>query len=94
METIQAKVSERLLSKASRLFTGTLEGRVIEVLQNSRRAGATRVDITNQDGFVTVRDNGTGASHGLNVARCLRGHAAQSLQEIESRTLPLQNAGR
>ena len=60
METIQAQVSERLLSKASRLFTGTLEGRVIEVLQNSRRAGATRVDITSKDGFVTVRDNGSG----------------------------------
>ena len=60
METIQAQVSERLLSKASRLFTGTLEGRVIEVLQNSRRAGATQVDIANKDGVVTVRDNGSG----------------------------------
>ena len=60
METIQAKVSERLLSKASRLFTGTLEGRVIEILQNSRRAGATHVNIINKDGFITVCDNGIG----------------------------------
>ncbi|MCD6295987.1 MAG: hypothetical protein J7M30_02415 [Deltaproteobacteria bacterium] len=60
METIQAKVSERLLSKASRLFTGTLEGRVIEILQNSRRAGATHVNIINKDGFITVCDNGSG----------------------------------
>lgn len=59
-QKIQAQVSERLLSKASRLFTGTLEGRIIEILQNSRRAGATEVNITNKDGFVTVCDNGSG----------------------------------
>jgi hypothetical protein len=60
METIQARVSKRLLSKADRLFTGTLDGRIIEILQNARRAGATHVSITNKDGFVTVCDNGSG----------------------------------
>jgi len=60
METIQAQVSTRLLSKASRLFTGTLEGRIIEILQNARRAGATHVNIINKDGFITVCDNGSG----------------------------------
>jgi len=60
METIQAKVSKRLLSKADRLFTGTLDGRIIEILQNARRAGATQVSITNKKGLVTVRDNGSG----------------------------------
>jgi len=60
METIQAQVSKKLLSKTSRLFTGTLEGRIIEILQNSRRAGATHVNIINKDGFVTVCDNGGG----------------------------------
>ena len=60
METIRAKVNQRLLSKASRLFTGSLEGRIIEILQNARRAGATKVEITNTDGMVTVRDNGSG----------------------------------
>jgi hypothetical protein len=60
METIQAQVSTRLLSKASRLFTGTLEGRIIEILQNSRRAGATHVNIINKGGFITVCDNGSG----------------------------------
>jgi len=60
MQTIQAMVNPRLLSKANRLFTGTLEGRIIEVLQNARRAGATKVEIINQDGHVTVRDNGRG----------------------------------
>ena len=60
MQTIQAMVNPRLLSKANRLFTGTLEGRIIEILQNARRAGASKVEITNQDGLVTVRDNGQG----------------------------------
>ena len=60
METIQATVNPRLLTKASRLFTGTLQGRIIEILQNARRAGATKVEITNEDGFVTIRDNGRG----------------------------------
>ena len=60
MQTIQAKVSKRLLSKADRLFTGTLDGRIIEILQNARRAGATEVSITNKKGLVTVRDNGSG----------------------------------
>ena len=60
MHTIQAQVSSRLLSKADRLFTGTLEGRIIEILQNARRADATYVNIINKDGFITVRDNGDG----------------------------------
>ncbi len=60
MKTIQATVNTRLLDKASRLFTGTLAGRIIEILQNARRAGANEVHITNRDGVVTVRDNGRG----------------------------------
>jgi len=60
MKTIQATVNPRLLTKASRLFTGTLQGRIIEILQNARRAGATKVEITNEGGFVTIRDNGRG----------------------------------
>ena len=59
-DTIHATVNTRLLSKAHRLFTGTKNGRIIEILQNARRAGATRVEIINQDGQVTVRDNGRG----------------------------------
>jgi len=59
-ETICAKVNPRLLSKADRLFTGSIEGRIIEILQNARRAGATEVRITNKDGMITVADNGSG----------------------------------
>jgi len=60
MRTIQATVNPRLLTKASRLFTGTLQGRIIEILQNARRAGATTVEITNNNSFVIVKDNGKG----------------------------------
>ena len=59
-QTICAKVSLRLLTKADRLFTGTIEGRIIEILQNARRAKATEVRISNKDGFVTIEDNGCG----------------------------------
>ena len=59
-QTICAQVSQKLLSKASRLFTGSAEGRIIEILQNARRAGGTEVRITNKDGLVTVVDNGSG----------------------------------
>jgi len=60
MQTIQAMVNTRLLSKADRLFTGGLQGRIIEILQNARRAGATAVSIENRDGRVIVNDNGNG----------------------------------
>jgi hypothetical protein len=59
-QTICAKVSPKLLSKADRLFTGTIEGRIIELLQNARRAGATEVKITNKNNLVTIKDNGSG----------------------------------
>ncbi len=60
MQTIHAKVNPRLLFKANRLFTGSVNGRIIEIVQNARRAGATRVEILNRDGIVTVHDNGSG----------------------------------
>ncbi|NMC14832.1 MAG: ATP-binding protein, partial [Chloroflexi bacterium] len=59
-QTTCAKVSPKLLTKADRLFTGTIEGRIIELLQNARRAGATEVRITNKNNLVTVEDNGSG----------------------------------
>ena len=59
-QTICAKVNPRLLTKADRLFIGSVDGRVIEILQNARRAGATEVRISNKDGLITVADNGSG----------------------------------
>ncbi len=55
MKTIQAAVNPRLLTKASRFFTGSVTGRILEILQNARRGGATNVEITNHNGVVTVR---------------------------------------
>ena len=60
MKTIKAKVNKKLLAKADRLFTGTLSGRITEILQNARRAGATRVEIINSGGWVIIKDNGRG----------------------------------
>lgn len=65
--TICAQVNPRLLSKAGRLFTGSLRGRIIEILQNARRAGATTVTVTNEKGLVTVQDNGSGIDSFANL---------------------------
>ena len=59
-QTICAKVNPRLLTKADRLFIGSVDGRIIEILQNARRAGATEVRISNKEEIVTVQDNGSG----------------------------------
>ena len=67
MPTIQASVNARLLTKAGRFFTGTLEGRIIEILQNARRAGASSVEITHHADYVTVRDNGRGVDDFANL---------------------------
>jgi len=68
MRTIQATVNPRLLTKANRLFTGTLEGRIIEILQNARRAGATQVNIMNlPDGLVLVRDPAVKSGRSLQI---------------------------
>ena len=70
MTMISARVDQRILQKADRFFTGTTQGRIIELLQNARRAGATYVEITNAEridvkgkpttAIVSVRDNGSG----------------------------------
>ena len=57
---IRPTVNAKILKKADRLFTGSLDGRITEVIQNARRAGATSVSISNWDGKITVQDNGTG----------------------------------
>lgn len=64
--TIHAQVSPSILNKADRLFSNRLSAVFVELLQNARRANATRVDVetTAEDGHsrITVRDNGDGIS--------------------------------
>ena len=83
MDTIQAKVHSRLLSKAERLFTGTLDGRIIEILQNARRAGATEVHIVNENGRVTVHDNGRGIRDFSALLDLGRSGWDESLDQVE-----------
>ncbi len=40
---IRPTVNAKILKKANRLFTGSMEGRITEVIQNARRAGASTV---------------------------------------------------
>ena len=64
MQLIHARVSERILHKVDRLFTNRLTQIFVELLQNSRRAGATHVNVTasEKDGKTTIifHDNGSG----------------------------------
>jgi hypothetical protein len=64
MTTLLASVSAKILSKVDRLFTNNLNDILIELLQNSRRAGATQVDILTEPSgngtLITLRDDGKG----------------------------------
>ncbi len=57
---IRASIDNRALKRVTNFFNGTALDIMTELLQNARRAGATRIDITTtRDGF-TVADNGRG----------------------------------
>src|SRR5262249_28281745 len=65
--TIHARVGSGALDKADRLFRNDDTGTFVELLQNSRRAGATLVEVTiteldpsNISSVVTIHDNGRG----------------------------------
>lgn len=62
--TIQTAISPDAISRASRLFSGSALDALHELLQNARRAGATRiaVDLAEQDGqsWLCIRDDGCG----------------------------------
>ena len=66
MQTIEAKVSARILRKADRLFTNRLSQIFVELLQNARRAGASLVTVTtspsptDSTSLITFTDNGSG----------------------------------
>ena len=63
---IRPSVSPKTITKVTRLFNGTIGDILGELLQNSRRAGASRIDIAccaDQDGArLTLIDDGTGVA--------------------------------
>lgn len=62
--TIQTAVSQSMIHRVTRFFNHSAQDLLVELLQNSRRAGATRVDIDRFDlsdrAILVVRDNGNG----------------------------------
>jgi anti-sigma regulatory factor (Ser/Thr protein kinase) len=64
LQTFKAQVSDNILTKVDRLFTNRLQAILIELLQNSRRAGASHVDVVaaEVDGrtLISITDNGSG----------------------------------
>lgn len=62
--TIRTTVGSSIISKVGRLFNGTASDVLHELLQNARRAGATRVDIetlaTDRGPVLRIRDDGRG----------------------------------
>lgn len=62
--TIQTAISPDAISRASRLFSGSALDALHELLQNARRAGATRIaiDLVEQAGqsWLSIRDDGSG----------------------------------
>jgi hypothetical protein len=67
LEIIRGEVSQDLIQKADRLFLNSDASVWTELLQNSRRAGATCVEIQideqpEKQCLVTIRDNGKGVS--------------------------------
>ena len=63
---IRPSVSPKTITKVTRLFNGTIGDILGELLQNSRRAGASRIDIAccaDHDGArLTLADDGTGVA--------------------------------
>ncbi|MEP9404557.1 ATP-binding protein [Sphingomonas sp. VNH70] len=62
--TIHARVAPETISKVGRLFNGSLDDILTELLQNSRRAGASRItvtaDLTADDPVFSIADDGHG----------------------------------
>ena len=66
MKTIQAQVSKNLLRHATFMFNNHLQDLLIELFQNSRRAGATKVEVKaieyGAGTRIVLHDNGKGVS--------------------------------
>lgn len=64
LRTIRARTSERAIDKVSRLFNASLKSILQELLQNSRRSGATHVSLStavdNNRTWLCIADDGAG----------------------------------
>ena len=62
--TIQTTVGDSLLTRITRFFDGSVSACLIEAIQNARRAGATRIDISRIESdrgpVLRIRDDGCG----------------------------------
>ena len=68
---IRATIHEDAIQKVSRFFNATTAECLNELLQNSRRSGATRVDITLRANTVTVTGRGVQDPEALQAAHRL-----------------------
>ena len=59
---IEATIHQDALSRVPSFFNATTREALNELLQNARRSGATRIDITLDDDALTVSDDGRGIS--------------------------------
>ena len=59
-KTIQASVHPDAINRVPAFFNATTGDVLNELLQNARRSGATRIDVTFNDESMTVRDDGRG----------------------------------
>lgn len=59
---ISASIHQDAINRVADFFNATIHTISNELLQNSRRAGASRVDITLKDGRITFTDDGAGIS--------------------------------
>ena len=62
-EQIRASIHQDAINRVSEFFNSTTSDIMNELLQNSRRSGASRVDITLEEGLITVADDGNGISN-------------------------------
>lgn len=71
-QTMRVQVSPKTIEKASRLFNATLIDVINELLQNSRRAAASRIDIettkVGDHAWLTFEDDGIGIfNNGMSI---------------------------
>ena len=59
-QSIKASIHQDAINRVSQFFNATTTDILNELLQNARRSGASRVDLTTQEGRITLSDDGHG----------------------------------